>query len=141
MTLRPRSQAAGGQARFPLKYALGLTPRFALEVSIGPLTRISALALVGMTLVIEVFVYPDAWPTHLSWAAILLPLIAKGAGSLSLDHLLRRQPQSGFHWLCGLYPIRSDMQFRCTYARIIDRGAFPDLWQETLARGKTQARS
>lgn len=43
-----------------------------------------------MTTVIEVFVYPDAWPTHLSWAAILLPLIAKGGGAISLDRLLRR---------------------------------------------------
>lgn len=53
-------------------------------------TRFAALGLLGMTTVIEVFVYPDAWPTHLSWAAILLPLIAKGGGALSLDRLLRR---------------------------------------------------
>jgi hypothetical protein len=46
------------------------------------------LTLLGMTLVIEVFVYPDAWPTHLSWAAILLPLIARGGGRLSLDALM-----------------------------------------------------
>jgi putative oxidoreductase len=42
-----------------------------------------------MTLTIEIFVYPDAWPTHLSWAAILLPLIARGGGAWSLDGLLR----------------------------------------------------
>lgn len=63
---------------FPILLVLGLGTRFA------------ALALLGMTTVIEVFVYPDAWPTHLSWAAILLPLIAKGGGALSLDRLLQR---------------------------------------------------
>ncbi len=62
---------------------------FPLLLTLGLFTRFSALALLGMTLVIEVFVYPDAWPTHLSWAAILLPLIARGAGKASLDHLLR----------------------------------------------------
>jgi len=39
-----------------------------------------------MTTVIEVFVYPDAWPTHLSWAGLLLIIISRGAGKLSLDH-------------------------------------------------------
>jgi putative oxidoreductase len=52
-------------------------------------TRLSALALLGMTLVIQVFVYPDAWPTHLSWAALMLYLAGRGAGRLSLDHFLR----------------------------------------------------
>lgn len=55
---------------------------------LGLFTRFAALGLFGMTLVIEIFVYPDAWPTHLSWAAILLPLIAKGGGRWSLDRLL-----------------------------------------------------
>ena len=41
-----------------------------------------------MTATIQIFVYPDAWPTHLSWLAILLPIIARGPGALSLDHLL-----------------------------------------------------
>jgi putative oxidoreductase len=61
---------------------------FPILLVLGLFTRMSALALFGMTLVIEIFVYPDAWPTHLSWAAILLPLIAKGGGALSLDQLL-----------------------------------------------------
>ena len=56
-----------------------------LLLVLGLFTRFAALALFGMTLVIEVFVYPDAWATHLSWVAILLPLIAKGGGSVSLD--------------------------------------------------------
>jgi putative oxidoreductase len=63
-------------------YAEHLLP---LLLVLGFLTRGAALALLGMTLVIEVFVYPDAWPTHLSWAAPLLLLAARGAGALSLD--------------------------------------------------------
>ena len=54
---------------------------------LGLFTRLSALALLGMTLVIQVFVYPDAWPTHLSWAALMLYLVGRGAGNLSLDRL------------------------------------------------------
>jgi putative oxidoreductase len=55
----------------------------------GLLTRVSAAALLGMTLVIQLLVYPDAWPTHLSWAGLLLPLVALGGGRWSLDRLLR----------------------------------------------------
>ena len=62
---------------------------FPILLVLGLLTRVSALALFGMTLVIQLFVYPDAWPTHLTWAAILLPLISRGGGKLSLDRLLR----------------------------------------------------
>ena len=57
---------------------------------LGLATRLSALALLGMTAVIQVFVYPAAWPTHLSWAAPLLYLLGQGAGRWSLDHALRR---------------------------------------------------
>ena len=69
--------AAGAEHLFPVLLVLGL------------FTRLSALALIGMTLVIQTFVYPDAWPTHLSWAGLLLPLIALGGGKLSLDRLLK----------------------------------------------------
>jgi putative oxidoreductase len=62
---------------------------FPLLLVLGLFTRISALALLGMTLVIQTFVYPDAWPTHLSWAAILLFLIGRGGGAISLDRALR----------------------------------------------------
>ena len=62
---------------------------FSVLLVLGLFTRVSALALAGMTLVIEIFVYPEAWPTHLSWLAILLPLIGRGGGALSLDRLLR----------------------------------------------------
>jgi putative oxidoreductase len=62
---------------------------FSILLVLGLFTRLSASAFMGMTLVIEVFVYPDAWPTHLSWAALLLYLIARGGGSISLDRLFR----------------------------------------------------
>lgn len=59
-----------------------------LLLLIGLGTRFSALALLGMTMVIEVFVYPDAYPTHGTWAAVLLYLMARGPGKLSVDHWL-----------------------------------------------------
>src|SRR5499427_2176901 len=51
----------------------------------GLATRAAALVLLGMTAVIEIFVYPQAWPTHLQWAAMLLVLLCRGAGGVSLD--------------------------------------------------------
>lgn len=71
--------ATGAEHLFPLLLVLGLC------------TRLSALALLGMTTVIEIFVYPDAWPTHLSWAGLLLPLVAHGGGKWSLDHVWHRR--------------------------------------------------
>jgi len=62
---------------------------FPILLVLGLFTRVSAGALLVMTSVIEIFVYPDAWPTHLSWAGLLLPLIALGGGRLSLDRVLR----------------------------------------------------
>ena len=62
---------------------------FPILLVLGLFTRFAALCLFGMTLVIEIFVYPLAWPTHLSWAAILLPLIARGGGTLSMDKWLK----------------------------------------------------
>ena len=62
---------------------------FPLLLVLGLFTRLAALSLLGMTLVIQTFVYPDAWPTHLSWAAILLPLLARGGGHWSVDYRLR----------------------------------------------------
>ena len=58
---------------------------------LGLLTRPAAFVLLGMTAVIEIFVYPQAWPTHIQWAAMLLVLLCRGAGALSIDHLLRRR--------------------------------------------------
>jgi putative oxidoreductase len=55
---------------------------------LGLLTRPAAAVLLGMTAVIEVFVYPLAWPAHIQWAAMLLVLLCRGPGTLSLDHWL-----------------------------------------------------
>ena len=64
---------------------------FPILLVLGLATRYSALALLGMTLVIQFFVYPDAWwSTHIVWAAMALVLIGKGAGSFSLDALIAR---------------------------------------------------
>jgi len=57
---------------------------------LGLFTRGAAVVLLGMTTVIEVFVYPQAWPTHIQWAAMLLVLLARGPGYVSLDWLVRR---------------------------------------------------
>lgn len=61
---------------------------FPVLLVLGLFTRLSALALLGMTAVIQIFVYPDAWPTHLSWAGLLLYLVARGAGGVSVDRLI-----------------------------------------------------
>jgi len=89
---------------FETDYALPFLPpvpaacmAVAIEVStpillvLGLLTREAALVLLGMTTVIEVFVYPEAWPTHIQWAAMLFVLLARGPGTLSLDWLIRRR--------------------------------------------------
>lgn len=66
-------------------YAEHLLP---LLLVIGLGTRVAAAALLMMTLVIQIFVYPDAWSTHLSWIALMLYLLARGAGKWSLDAAL-----------------------------------------------------
>ena len=63
---------------------------FSALILVGLATRLSSLALLGMTLVIEVFVYPDAYPTHGVWAVALLYLIKFGPGPLALDALLKK---------------------------------------------------
>ena len=86
---------------FKSEYALPLVPSevaahaatysehfFPILLVLGLFTRPAAAGLLGMTLTIQLFVYPDAWPTHLSWTAILMLLIARGGGSWSLDRLL-----------------------------------------------------
>lgn len=56
----------------------------------GLFTRAGVLALLGMVLVIQTFVYPNAWPDHLQWLAFMAPLAARGPGVVSLDALLGR---------------------------------------------------
>ena len=58
---------------------------------IGLATRLSALGLLAMTVVIQIFVYPGAYPTHGVWAAALLYLVATGPGAVSIDHWLARR--------------------------------------------------
>ena len=57
-------------------------------VLIGLFTRASVTALLGMTAVIEIFVYPMAWPDHIQWLAFMFILFARGPGRISLDALL-----------------------------------------------------
>lgn len=66
---------------------------FPLLLLAGLATRFASAALLGMTMVIQLFVYPDAYPTHGVWATVLLVLIARGGGTLSLDHLIARRCQ------------------------------------------------
>lgn len=64
---------------------------FALLLLVGLATRFSALGLLGMTMVIQIFVYPGLYTSHGVWAAVLLYLIAHGPGKISLDHFIARR--------------------------------------------------
>lgn len=105
LTLKP-----GTYDLFAYEYALPLiAPELAAQLAawaehvfpvllvLGLCTRLSAAALLGMTAVIQFFVYPGAWPTHLCWAGLLLPILKYGAGPMSLDRLLPavRRPAAG----------------------------------------------
>lgn len=85
---------------FEHEYALPLIPHEAAAVMatvaehllpvlliLGLFTRLSALGLLGMTAVIQIFVYPDAWMMHGLWAAPLLAVVARGPGRWSVDHV------------------------------------------------------
>jgi putative oxidoreductase len=54
---------------------------------LGLATRPATFVLLGLITVIEIFVYPQAWPTHIQWAAMLLVLLCRGSGTWSLDAL------------------------------------------------------
>jgi putative oxidoreductase len=64
---------------------------FPILILLGLATRFSALALLVMTLTIQIFVYPDAYPTHGVWATVLLVLIARGPGKVSIDHWIAKR--------------------------------------------------
>ena len=64
---------------------------FSFLLVIGLASRLSALGLLGMTAVIQIFVYPLNWPDHLLWSGCLLYVIARGPGEVSLDALIRRR--------------------------------------------------
>jgi putative oxidoreductase len=70
--------------------ALSIEVTTPILLVLGLLTRPAALLLLGMTAVIEIFVYPQAWPTHIQWAAMLLVLLCRGAGAFSLDAVIER---------------------------------------------------
>jgi putative oxidoreductase len=59
-------------------------------VLVGLATRASVLALLGMILVIQTFVYPQAWPDHIQWVGFMFLLLARGPGLISLDALIAR---------------------------------------------------
>ena len=59
---------------------------------LGLATRLATLPMLGMTFVIEAFVYPEDWIEHLTWASLLLFILTRGAGSLSLDRWLAPRP-------------------------------------------------
>src|SRR5262249_13138738 len=63
---------------------------FSVLLIVGLATRISTLPLLGMIAVIQTFVYPQAWTEHLLWASILVFLLTRGSGELSLDYLIER---------------------------------------------------
>ena len=64
---------------------------FSVLLFIGLASRLSALALFGMTLVIEIFVYPESWPDHLMWASAMLFVLFRGPGKWSMDHWIGRK--------------------------------------------------
>lgn len=88
---------------FQYEYALPIVPHeiaaymatyaehfFPILIVFGFAARFGAAVLLMMTLVIQIFVYPGAWATHLLWASLLLYIVARGAGVLSVDHLIKR---------------------------------------------------
>jgi putative oxidoreductase len=59
-----------------------------LLLVIGFATRLATLPMLGMIITIQLFVYPQAWPEHLVWGSILLLLLTRGAGAISIDRLI-----------------------------------------------------
>jgi putative oxidoreductase len=64
---------------------------FPVLLIIGLATRFAVLPLLGMIAVIQTFVYPQAWTDHLLWGSILILLLSRGPGTLSLDRLIERR--------------------------------------------------
>ena len=61
---------------------------FPILLFVGLASRLSALGLFGMTMVIQLFVVPGGWPEHILWLSLLTLIIARGPGAISLDHLI-----------------------------------------------------
>ena len=64
---------------------------FSILLFLGLGTRLATLPLLGMISVIQLFVYPTAWPDHLLWGSILIFLLTRGPGVLSVDYLIDRK--------------------------------------------------
>jgi putative oxidoreductase len=92
-------------ALFSDEYKLpGLPPEIAAVVAtcfelgcsslliLGLATRLATLPLLGMILTIQLFVYPQAWPEHLVWSSILVFLLTRGPGAISLDRMIGIEP-------------------------------------------------
>lgn len=80
----------------PPDFAAAMSASFEIGCSVllllGLCTRLATLPLLGMILVIQTFVYPQAWSEHLTWGSILLFLLARGGGALAVDRLLGIEP-------------------------------------------------
>ncbi len=92
-------------ALFSDEYKLpGLPPEIAAVVAtcfelgcsslliLGLATRLATLPLLGMIMTIQLFVYPQAWPEHLVWSSILVFLLTRGPGAISLDRMIGIEP-------------------------------------------------
>jgi putative oxidoreductase len=81
---------------FPPEIAASLAAIFELGCSallvVGLATRLATLPLLGMLMVIQLFVYPNAWADHLTWASILVAVLTRGAGAVSVDRLVGLEP-------------------------------------------------
>ena len=66
---------------------------FSVLLVVGLASRLSAIGLLFMTAVIELFIFPDGWPEHILWTGLLLQIIARGPGAISLDHLIWQREQ------------------------------------------------
>jgi putative oxidoreductase len=79
---------------FPPELAATMAATFELGCAtlliVGLATRLATLPLLGMIATIQLFVYPDAWSEHLVWGSILLFLLTRGPGSISIDQLIAR---------------------------------------------------
>lgn len=64
---------------------------FSTFLVFGLATRLATLPFLGMIVVIQTFVYPNAWVEHLVWTSLLLFLLTRGGGALSLDNLIARR--------------------------------------------------
>jgi putative oxidoreductase len=71
---------------------------FSVLLLVGLASRLSALGLFGMTMVIQLFVFPDGRPEHILWVALQLLIISRGPGAVSLDHLIW-DTHAGHDWL------------------------------------------